>query len=207
VEEEAAWAAGTEVSGFQFAVSRCFDRKPQTFVYCSGYQLKNMPHNFSFVIDRVLAGMERPGTFGKLRDDLEYLKMNRISAIVSLTDTPLEKAFVEEFGFRYLHLPVADFTPPSCEQIDQFLRFQRKAEADGLASVVHCGAGLGRTGTMLACALVSRGMSAEAAIDKVRTLRPYSIETLEQENCIRDYADVVAKRRSNDIIKPPDSGA
>ena len=45
-----------------------------------------MPNNFSFVIPGVLAGMERPGTFAKFRDDCEYLKMNRISAIVSLTD-------------------------------------------------------------------------------------------------------------------------
>lgn len=160
-----------------------------------------MPNNFSFVIPSVLAGMERPGTFAKLRDDLEYLKQHRISAIVSLTEFPLEKAFVEEFGFRYLHLPVADFTPPTVVQIDQFLAFQRRAEADGLATVVHCGAGLGRTGTMLACALVARGHPAEAAIDRVRTLRPYSIETVEQEDSVREYTEVVAKRARGSIIK------
>jgi atypical dual specificity phosphatase len=159
-----------------------------------------MPNNFSFVIDGVLAGMERPGTFAKLREDLEYLKINKISAIVSLTETPLERAFVEEFGFRYLHLPIADFTPPSIEQIERFLGFQRRAEADRLATVVHCGAGLGRTGTMLACALVSRGVRAEAAIDRVRTLRPYSIETVEQEDCVRHYAEVLAKRTGPIII-------
>jgi len=163
-----------------------------------------MPHNFSFVLSNALAGMERPGTFAKLRDDLEYLKNHRISAIVSLTETPLEKAFIEEFGFRYLHLPVADFTPPTTEQIDQFLDFQRRAEADGLATVVHCGAGLGRTGTMLACALVARGVPAEAAIDRVRTMRPYSIETVEQEESVRDYAEVVAKRAKGSIIKRSD---
>jgi atypical dual specificity phosphatase len=156
-----------------------------------------MPHNFSFIIDRILAGMERPGTFATLREDLEFLKMNHISAIVSLTETALERAFIEEFGFRYLHLPVADFTPPAREQIEDFLEFLRKAETEGLATVVHCGAGLGRTGTLLACALVSRGIPPEAAIDKVRTERPYSIETFEQENCVRQYADVLAKRRAS----------
>lgn len=159
-----------------------------------------MPHNFSFVIENVLAGMERPGTFAKLREDLEYLKIHKINAIVSLTETPLERAFIEEFGFRYLHMPVQDFTPPSCEQIEKFLSFQRRAEADTLATVVHCGAGLGRTGTMLACALVARGMPAEAAIDRVRTLRPYSIETVEQEDCVRHYAEVLAKRKGPIII-------
>ncbi|HEY3324591.1 MAG TPA: dual specificity protein phosphatase 23 [Planctomycetota bacterium] len=165
-----------------------------------------MPNNFSFVIDGVLAGMERPGTFAKLREDLEFLKENKIHAIVSLTERGLEKAFIEEFGFRYLHMPVTDFTAPTFEQIQKFLAFQRRAEADGLATVVHCGAGLGRTGTMLACALVSRGSPAEAAIDKIRTLRPYSIETVEQEDCVRYFAEVLAKSIGPIIMNDPDSG-
>lgn len=160
-----------------------------------------MPNNFCFVIEDALAGMERPGTFAKLRDDFEFLKLNKISVIVTLTEIRLERAFIEEFEFRYLHLPVEDFTPPSIAQIDEFVNFQRMAEAEGLATVVHCGAGLGRTGTMLACALVNRGISAEAAIDRVRTLRPYSIETVEQEDCVRQYADLVAKRACGNTIK------
>lgn len=152
-----------------------------------------MPNNFSFVIEGLLAGMERPGTFARLRNDLEFLQLQRIRAIVSLTESPLDKPFIEEFGFRYLHLPVTDFMPPSPGQIEEFLRFLRAAEADGIAVVVHCGAGLGRTGTLLACALVSRGLAAGEAIDQVRTLRPYSIETIEQEDCVRRFAEALAK--------------
>jgi atypical dual specificity phosphatase len=166
-----------------------------------------MARNFSFVIANVLAGMERPGTFAKLREDIEFLKMQGISAIVSLTETRLEKAFIEEFGFHYLHLPVADFTPPNTAQIDQFLNFQRSVEAEGLATVVHCGAGLGRTGTMIACALVSRGYPAVAAIDRVRTVRPYSIETVEQEECVYDYAKVFAKRTKGGSMRGSEGDA
>ena len=162
-----------------------------------------MPHNFSFVVPAVLAGMERPGTFAPLRDDLEFLKMHNLSAIVSLSEQRLEKAFIEEFGFAYLHLPVPDFTAPSFGQIEQFMEFQRTAEASGVGAVVHCGAGLGRTGTMLACALVSRGYDAESAIERVRTLRPYSIETVEQEDAVRAYSSALAKRANNTLIKKP----
>jgi atypical dual specificity phosphatase len=154
-----------------------------------------MPHNFSFIVQGKLAGMERPGSHGKLRDDLEFLRMNNIHAIVSLTETPLEKAFIEEFGFKYMHLPIPDFTPPSGEQIERFLRFYHEMEAEGHGTLVHCGAGMGRTGTMLACALVEKGMGAEPAIDKVRTERPYSIETEEQEEAIRAFAALLAKRK------------
>jgi atypical dual specificity phosphatase len=156
-----------------------------------------MPANFSFVIDGVLAGMERPGTFSRLREDLEFLKDHNIAAIVSLTECPLERVYLEEFGFRYLHLPIPDFTPPSIEQIDMFIEFAKSVEAQRAGTVVHCGAGMGRTGTMLACAFVARGFSPDTAIDKVRETRPHSIETLDQEQCIIDYADLLSQRREN----------
>lgn len=150
--------------------------------------------------------MERPGSYGKLRDDLEFLKIQNIHAIVSLTETPLEKAFIEEFGFRYLHLPIPDFTPPTNEQIERFLSFYNGVESQNCATLVHCGAGMGRTGTMLACVLVARGMQPEAAIDKVRTERPYSIETEEQEDAIRAFAALLAKRKKADSIPNSQQG-
>ena len=158
-----------------------------------------MPGNFSFVIDGVLAGMERPGTCARLREDFEFLKDQHVGAIVSLTETPLDRVFLEEFGFDYLHLPIPDFSPPSIEQVDRFIDFLKAVEKKSHACVLHCGAGLGRTGTMLACALVARGVSADEAVERVRMVRPFSIETFEQEDCIACYADLLARRREDDI--------
>ena len=53
---------------------------------------------------------------------------------------------------------------------------------------VHCGAGLGRTGVVLASYLVTTGMSASSAIAKVRKLRPHSIETDEQAESVEWFA-------------------
>jgi protein-tyrosine phosphatase len=53
---------------------------------------------------------------------------------------------------------------------------------------VHCGAGLGRTGVVLAAYFVSTGMTAAAAITKVRKLRPHSIETDEQAEAVEQFA-------------------
>ena len=55
--------------------------------------------------------------------------------------------------------------------------------------VVHCGAGMGRTGTMLACYLVGQGYAAQDALAEVRQRRPGSVETLEQEAVIHEYAN------------------
>ena len=63
-----------------------------------------------------------------------------------------------------------------------------KANERGMGVAVHCGAGLGRTGTVLACWFVHRGQTAQHAIAEVRRLRPGSIETEEQAQAVLQYS-------------------
>lgn len=149
-----------------------------------------MPRNFSWLLPDEIAGMARPAS---AVPDFEFLRELGIDAIVSLTEYPLQKAFIEEFGFEYKHVPVEDLTAPSLEQIDEFVRFATKVCGAGKKLVVHCGAGIGRTGTMLACYLVHKGYSARRAIEEVRRKRPGSIETPEQEEIIALYEKKKAK--------------
>ncbi|MEM3922023.1 MAG: dual specificity protein phosphatase family protein, partial [Nitrososphaerota archaeon] len=55
----------------------------------------------------------------------------------------------------------------------------------GRRLLIHCAAGLGRTGTVLAAYLVaSKGVSGEEAIKAVRKLRPGSIERAQEISII-----------------------
>jgi protein-tyrosine phosphatase len=67
-----------------------------------------------------------------------------------------------------------------------------RANERQMGVAVHCGAGLGRTGVVLACYFVSKGLNAPNAIARVRRLRPGSVETEEQADAVAEFA-----RRSN----------
>jgi len=140
--------------------------------------------NFSWLIEDEIAGMAKPASSVY---DFEFLKENGLEAIVSLTEYPLSEILIEEFGFSVKHIPVRDFQPPTMEQVEDFVVFAKNARSEGKKLVVHCDAGIGRTGTILACYLVSKGYSAADAIEEVRTKRPGSIETIEQEEVVLEF--------------------
>lgn len=152
-----------------------------------------MPRNFSWLEEGVIAGMARPiGSPNELQD----LRDMGIQAIVSLTVTPLLRSLVEEFGFDYRHLPIRDFCPPAPEQVQGFVAFVNEMKRAKKPLVAHCGAGMGRTGTMLSCYLVSQGAAANDAIEKVRRLRPGAVETREQEQAVHEYERTLKQRRA-----------
>jgi len=148
-----------------------------------------MPDNFSFVVPGRLAGMARPGrASGDALRDLAALPALGVGAVACLAETAPDPIAMSAAGLAFVHIPVPDFTAPTPAQIDRFVKFVREQNARGLAVAAHCAAGVGRTGTMLACALVAGGESAESALAKVREMRPGSVETSEQEAAVRAYA-------------------
>lgn len=120
--------------------------------------------------------------------DLEHIASLGVTLIVNLHERGHSSQLLGRIGLRELHLPVPDFTPPSLEQLQSGVTGITEAVAEGERVAIHCGAGLGRTGTLLACYLVSRGNTADAAIARVRNLRPGSIETSRQEQAVHAYA-------------------
>ena len=62
--------------------------------------------------------------------------------------------------------------------------------------VVTCMGGLGRSGTLAACLLVSAGTAPEAAIAAVRAARgPRALETIAQEDFVVMFASAISGAR------------
>ena len=140
--------------------------------------------NFSWILPGSLAGSEGPTS----RRDLLFLKLKDIRAIIRMEEQTISGESVELVD---LYEPVPDFTPPTLDQLGRMVLFiQEQIEKWERPVVVTCYAGLGRTGTVLACYLVHAGYTPKAAIDLVRELRPRSVQTVEQEDSIHRYGEL-----------------
>jgi len=109
--------------------------------------------------------------------------------VVTMTERALPGEWILESGVDYLHLPTPDMHAPELESLDRAADFIQTQAARGHPVMVHCAAGLGRAGTVLACYLVKyAGYTAERAISEIREKRPGSIQSDEQENAIVFFA-------------------
>ncbi len=91
-----------------------------------------------------------------------------------------------ERGIEVLRRPMPDGEPPASEsELAAILEWLRAARQEGDVAVA-CMGGVGRTGTVAACALVEAGWSADEAIAEVRRVRhPTAVETPAQEAFVR----------------------
>lgn len=141
-----------------------------------------MPPGFSWIDKPHLAALAQPDSPA----DLAWLRANGIDVLVTLTEFPLARNWVNDAGLMAVHIPVLDMAAPTDRQLQLAIDAIDRAKSAGMGVAVHCLAGKGRTGTVLAGYFVSRGMSAAEAIRRVRELRPRSIETDDQEQAVYD---------------------
>jgi len=145
-------------------------------------KITKKPTNFSWLIEEKLAGSGMPTSF----DELEWILNQGVKSIVTMTENALPDNWVKEIG--YLHVPTPDYTAPEVDRIDLAVDFIHERISENQAVMVHCAAGMGRAGTILACYLVKyQKYSAQDAIKKVREERPGSIQSEVQELAISYY--------------------
>ena len=145
-------------------------------------KITKRPTNFSWLIEEKLAGSGMPTSF----DEFEWIRSQGVQNIVTMTENSLPDEWTTEIG--YLHVPTPDLTAPDMEKIDSAVEFIHNQIQKNQSVMVHCAAGMGRAGTILACYFVKyKKFSATDAITKIRDERPGSIQSGIQELAIGYY--------------------
>jgi atypical dual specificity phosphatase len=153
--------------------------------------------NFNWAIEGLLAGMAHPGSsFSDPIDDLKELKAMGFSVLVTLTESPLPFDVVMRSGLAPVHIPIVDFKTPTIEQVEGFCGLVDRMRDQSKMVAVHCYAGLGRTGTMLAAYLIHReGLGAVQAMERLRRINAGYVQSETQEAFLHEWAENVKKSR------------
>jgi protein-tyrosine phosphatase len=97
------------------------------------------------------------------------------------------RAWYLQEGLTVLYLPIPDFGVPSKDELAQAVMQTISYAQAGHNMVVHCSAGIGRTGLFMAAfAKQVLGLSGAEALTWVRYYIPHAAETPEQQQLVLD---------------------
>ena len=134
----------------------------------------------------------------RIENTLKILKNHHIDIIVSLLEISELKSLgcdnlIKEIklnNFVWFHFPIIDFNIPTknsllklnllLSDLERFLKEEKNI-------IIHCKAGLGRTGTIASLLLAKLGISTKDAVQYIRKYRPGSIDTDEQKNFVLNW--------------------
>ncbi|MBS2031987.1 MAG: ATP-binding cassette domain-containing protein [Deltaproteobacteria bacterium] len=169
------------------------------------------PRGFYWVHQGRLGGLPRPGIVASLDDDLRGLQRLGVTRLVTLEETatvPVEA--LRGHGVRSVHFPIADMGVPDVMAALELCGAIEDALRAGEVVAFHCRAGMGRTGTLLACQLIFEGVSACLALETVRQINPRCIQSQEQADFLARFERArearVVTPLANPLVTAPDTG-
>ncbi len=147
--------------------------------------------------------MAKPVSGEWIDDEFSGIAVWGIDRIVSLLERheeievglSEEKRYAEKYGIDYISFPIKDRGLP--ESIQEYLAFTKRLyheAAGGLNTVIHCRAGIGRTGIIAAGILLHCGFEPHEAIEHISRHRGVAVPDTEEqiEWVVRSYAQHIA---------------
>jgi atypical dual specificity phosphatase len=153
------------------------------------------PQGFSWIVPGKLAGCAEPGISSPLDYDLDLLARMGITHLITLTEKDLDDAALARHGLHNVHLSIFDREAPSLAQTYMLIRKMQALMDQGHIIAVHCKAGIGRTGTILAAWMIREGgVGAAAAIERLRKINPAYVQSEVQEKFLHEFEEDILRR-------------
>ncbi|WVQ83964.1 hypothetical protein IAT38_006109 [Cryptococcus sp. DSM 104549] len=176
------WPASLAVNTLWTAPTASRDR-------CLHLGHRPLPRFFSWIYPGRIAGMSTL----RNKEDVGILQNMGFTHVLSLTEeSPLDESWFT-FKLQRLFIPVPNYHPPTIAEMDYIYNKIK----EGGVWLIHCGGGVGRAGTVLACLMAMMGregieedtpkLDAKTAISLLRHSRPGSLETEHQETFVASW--------------------
>lgn len=154
-------------------------------------KLSDVPTGFVWVETGKLAASGYPASRGQL----EWLIGRGITCVLTLTPEPLPQATVRGLPLKLEHLPMQDHQVPDAVTLAKGAELLRTCLGDGDVVLVHCLAGEGRTGCVLAAYLMrERKMTSGEALSALRKIKPLFVEP-GQERGLSEFESTLSAAR------------
>ncbi|VAW56403.1 hypothetical protein MNBD_GAMMA07-2747 [hydrothermal vent metagenome] len=164
------------------------------------------PRGFLWLINGRLAGTPLPGVFFEIDYDLKALQRVGVTRLISTTQKPINNQLLEKYGMICEAFPIKDMGVPEFEQAVMICRYIDYNLEQEEVIAVHCRAGLGRTGTVLALYQIWKNNDALSALEIVRNIEPRWVQSEKQVKFLDQFSQyIISHSLSEKVVYKPSS--
>lgn len=159
------------------------------------------PRGFLWLINGQLAGTPLPGVFFDIDYDLKALQRVGVTLLISTTLQTVDPQRLKKYNIKGKAFPIKDMGVPELEDAINICRYIDEKIIANEVIAVHCRAGLGRTGTILALYQIWKNNDALGALEMVRNIEPRWVQSTLQVEFLEQFSKYITKHTNTNDKK------